>query len=655
MSVRSGGSTQSRRNKKLVKRTTISSLDDSLHGDEDEHHNDNISFCTLSSIQTAYTHRSQRYAIEGGSLCSIDDHGELHLVKSQQYSHVSHTRTYAPATPAASRIAREETRNIEDEIDTAGAGHNSCSAKTRTRTAQALATAHNTTSSAAASSTSLTPAQNNQQQQGSIDNSASASSTMRIVVPTIRGGRSTANASQSTTSLPASVSVNASNTNTASIFDCASSQVSVSSLSQSRSCRRKMLVRRTTTASLDDSLHDISSKSGDVPQCDAMSDHSAHGGGNSIASAISSLGFGSATANRRVRPVNISVYGNGNGGGNELMRPHSNHSTSVSSLGSMRSNRSRVLERRETRASLDDSLHEDDDEDVVVVSSGASANSKGLPNSIHVVTRVPSKMEREANFRRRFLYPSKSPTKVQFSTVDIREYEMEIGDNPSCSKGPAVTLGWKVTKCELYRSVDAFESKRAFTRKDKPHRLVMSRQDREAMLLENGFSRFEIADSVRKIIRTKNQRRQTVNNLPIARFEEVIECAGRKMKKMFVPKSRSGVEGYSSKWARSSDSSYSSDASGSVTSVLKASSGGTVAGDFSNHPGFKNAAKDSSRTVSKLKVTLLRKNSGKHPITANESDSSGALRTNHSSATLTDFADTDDEAASMLMARSSCN
>uniref|UniRef100_A0A7S2PEV4 Uncharacterized protein n=1 Tax=Leptocylindrus danicus TaxID=163516 RepID=A0A7S2PEV4_9STRA len=483
---------------------------------------------------------------------------------------------------------------------------------------------------------------------------------MRIVVPTMMrgGGRSSANASQSTTSLPA-MTMSANNTNT---FDCASSQVS--SLSQSRgshSNRRKMLVRRTTTASLDDSLHEINSKGGEL-HCDAMSDHSAHGsGGNSIASAISSLGFGSATANRRVRPVNIPASA---GNGNDVMRSHSNHSTSVSSLGSARSNRSRILERRETRASLDDSLHEDEDEDndedVVVVSSGSSISAThkgGPPNSIQVVSRVPSKKERKANFRRRFLYPAKSPTKVQFSTVDIREYEMEIGDNPSCSKGPAVTLGWKVTKCELYRSVDAFESKRAFTRKDKAHRLVMSRQDREAMLLENGFSRFEIADSVRKIIRTKNQRRQTVNNLPIARFEEAIESAGRRVKKMFVPKSRSGVEGYSNKWARSSDSSYSSDASGSVTSVLKASSGGVVAGDFSNHPGFKNAAKDSSRTVSsKLKVTLRRKSSGKHPITAIEPDSSGALRTNHSSsATLTDFADTDDEAASMLMARSSCN
>lgn len=433
--------------------------------------------------------------------------------------------------------------------------------------------------------------------------------------------------SHGTTSIPLTANTNA---------NSVTSMQSQASSRGSGSSRRKMLVRRTTNASLDDILHEMSNH-------DALSDHSDHGGGNSIASAISSLGFGSATANRRVRPVIISASKN------DVMKSHSNHSTSVSSLGSARSNRSRLLERRETRASLDDLLHEVEEDNRV----GGFVNKAGdgPPNSIHVASRIPGVVERKADFRKRFLYPQKSPTKVQFSTVDIREYEMEIGDNPSCSRGPAITLGWKVTKCELYRSVDAFDCKRANTRKDKAHRLIMSRQERELMLLENGFSRFEIADSVRKIIRTKNQRRQTVNNLPIARFEEAIESAGRKVKKMLVPTKYKSVGEYSHKWARSSDSSCNSDASGSVSSVLKASSD---VGDYT-HANFKSAR--DSRTISKLKVSLRRKSSSQYPITAVEPDHvSDTLRTNHSSSALTVFADyTDDEAASTLMAKSSYN
>lgn len=64
--------------------------------------------------------------------------------------------------------------------------------------------------------------------------------------------------------------------------------------------------------------------------------------------------------------------------------------------------------------------------------------------------------------------------------------------------------------------------------------LVLSRQERESLLLEWGFTFHEIVESVRTIVRIKHQRRRTVNNVRYERvWEEVVVKPAILIKKKF--------------------------------------------------------------------------------------------------------------------------
>ena len=133
---------------------------------------------------------------------------------------------------------------------------------------------------------------------------------------------------------------------------------------------------------------------------------------------------------------------------------------------------------------------------------------------------------------------------VRFSTVHIREYERILGDNPSCTCGPSVGIGWRYSEEELL-SVSDWESWRETERM--PNRLILSREVREELLLDLGYTDKEIAAAVRDVIKSKNKRRQTIQNLRVSGLEETVEGAkkrakgllkfGRKKKKRstFVP------------------------------------------------------------------------------------------------------------------------
>jgi len=204
-----------------------------------------------------------------------------------------------------------------------------------------------------------------------------------------------------------------------------------------------------------------------------------------------------------------------------------------------------TLVKRESRASLDDSLHDDCGKGNVSSRPHTSAPASLSPPAS--LSKMPLSVSKESLNDDKELRSSptnnnkfrKSRSVVKFGKVDIREFEIEIGDNPSCSRGPAIALGSKILKEESYHHVDRFERVRRNARYKTAPAMVLGRREREKMLLENGFSTGDIAAAVRKIVRTKNQRRQTVNNLPVARFEEIVEVAGRKVKRLFSHKSKS--------------------------------------------------------------------------------------------------------------------
>ena len=117
---------------------------------------------------------------------------------------------------------------------------------------------------------------------------------------------------------------------------------------------------------------------------------------------------------------------------------------------------------------------------------------------------------------------------VSFSTVQVRYYEQILDINPAVSNGAAVGLGWRYKKGSK-STVEEWEMQRiAGTRS--AHELVMPRHVREVMLKELGYEQKDIAVATRMILKAKNQRKVTVQNLGVQGVEQAVEEASRRVK-----------------------------------------------------------------------------------------------------------------------------
>lgn len=117
---------------------------------------------------------------------------------------------------------------------------------------------------------------------------------------------------------------------------------------------------------------------------------------------------------------------------------------------------------------------------------------------------------------------------IRFHQIHIREYERIVGDNPSCSSGAPIGIGWAHGATRTM-SLDYYESRKVIRRNQM--QLVLSRTERQRLLLNWGASGPEVVDSIRANIRVKNQRRRTVNNLgTYDKLEETLENVSRKLK-----------------------------------------------------------------------------------------------------------------------------
>lgn len=148
---------------------------------------------------------------------------------------------------------------------------------------------------------------------------------------------------------------------------------------------------------------------------------------------------------------------------------------------------------------------------------------------------------------------SSSARSVSFSTVEIRQYERVLGDNPSCSSGPSISIGWNYDqdKTVVKKVFDAHdqelmdELEDAFEQQEHEEgpselgdgdrmpskeelrkareKMVIARHEREDILKHLGYSRMEIAAAIRHNVRCKKNRRQTVNNLNLEPVEVALE------------------------------------------------------------------------------------------------------------------------------------
>ena len=119
--------------------------------------------------------------------------------------------------------------------------------------------------------------------------------------------------------------------------------------------------------------------------------------------------------------------------------------------------------------------------------------------------------------------------KIGFSHVEVRYYEQILADNPAVTTGPPIGIGWKYRIMKKDMSVDAWEHRQS------PHRryltaLVVTRHDRTNILYDIGYNQKQIAVAVREVLRVKNNRKQTYNNIRFQSMEEMVEELYRRFK-----------------------------------------------------------------------------------------------------------------------------
>mmetsp|Transcript_30223 Transcript_30223/g.73507 ORF Transcript_30223/g.73507 Transcript_30223/m.73507 type:complete len:280 (-) Transcript_30223:247-1086(-) len=126
------------------------------------------------------------------------------------------------------------------------------------------------------------------------------------------------------------------------------------------------------------------------------------------------------------------------------------------------------------------------------------------------------------------------PSKVRFSTVEIREHNMTMGDNPSVSSGIPVTIEWNHAN-EFVCDLDVYEKLRPKRRGR--YELVLPRSHRTNVCYQSaGYSRSEIIKQVKVVSVTKNERRRSIQYQRLDALHEFVEKSCRATMNMTVRK-----------------------------------------------------------------------------------------------------------------------
>jgi hypothetical protein len=102
---------------------------------------------------------------------------------------------------------------------------------------------------------------------------------------------------------------------------------------------------------------------------------------------------------------------------------------------------------------------------------------------------------------------------VSFSSIDIKEFRMTLGDHPSSTSGPPMRLDWN-SKPILDRvvSLDEFEESRRSQRRQR-RQLKIPYSERKTLLLEEqGFTPDEVNSAWNEALKIRQQRYETLHH-----------------------------------------------------------------------------------------------------------------------------------------------
>lgn len=104
-------------------------------------------------------------------------------------------------------------------------------------------------------------------------------------------------------------------------------------------------------------------------------------------------------------------------------------------------------------------------------------------------------------------------SRIKFSTIEVREFNRTLGDNPACTDGPPIALDWDfIDKKSM--SIDEYEANR-LPRKAHRHLLLSMHTRRNIMSRQYGYTVEELADVENTVRLVQKKREKTKNQSPL--------------------------------------------------------------------------------------------------------------------------------------------
>mmetsp|Transcript_30420 Transcript_30420/g.46674 ORF Transcript_30420/g.46674 Transcript_30420/m.46674 type:complete len:252 (-) Transcript_30420:295-1050(-) len=123
---------------------------------------------------------------------------------------------------------------------------------------------------------------------------------------------------------------------------------------------------------------------------------------------------------------------------------------------------------------------------------------------------------------------SRPRRRVSFSSVDIREHTLTLGDHPDCSYGPPTSLDWDFEQIPTV-DLDQYEESREPRRTLR--QMVLNYHIRMRILQAAGHSTAELKHASKQTGKAKANRSSTRAFLQFSKVEEALQSAKRKVKR----------------------------------------------------------------------------------------------------------------------------
>lgn len=120
---------------------------------------------------------------------------------------------------------------------------------------------------------------------------------------------------------------------------------------------------------------------------------------------------------------------------------------------------------------------------------------------------------------------------VSFSSLEIKEFNMTLGNHPSATSGPPVMIDWDSEARERVVPLDEYEKERSPRRQRR--QLKLSYRDRKGILeQQRGFTPQEVNEAWAEALKIRQQRHETLRRgLVLMTVDDVVESAQRKYRR----------------------------------------------------------------------------------------------------------------------------